>query len=255
MSETKLILGLARREAAERARSKAFRISTVILVLAAGAAVFLPNVLGLDDEVVHRVGVVEGAPAGLEQAITASTPEAMAIETVTVADRAAGEAALTAEEDSLDVVVTDEPGLLWADTPDLQLESIVRSAVTQLTIVDRATELGIDPAEVGPLLAPVELPSTTVAAPGGAQGVEDAEERGPQAIIATVGMVLLFVSITFYGSYILMSVIEEKQNRVVECSSPTSSRVTCWPARSWATAPSGSHRSSRSPWWRRSACR
>lgn len=213
MTETRLILGLARREASERARSKAFRISTAILLLAAVAAVVMPNLLGLDDEVVHRVGVAEGASPGLADAIMASTPEGVSVETFQLEGGVDVDAALTAEGADLDVVVTDAPALVWADDPDAELEPILRGAVTQLAVVERAERLGVDPAEIGPLFAPVDLPSTSV---GEAATPNEDERRGPQALIATVGMVLLFVSITFYGSYILMSVIEEKQNRVVE---------------------------------------
>lgn len=117
------------------------------------------------------------------------------------------------EDADLDVVVTDGPALMWADEPNAQLESILRSAVNQVSIIERAEQLGVPPTDVGSLFEPVDLPSTQA---GQAPGQEEDGRRGPQALIATVGMVLLFVSITFYGSYILMSVIEEKQNRVVE---------------------------------------
>jgi ABC-2 type transport system permease protein len=220
MSETKLILGLARREATERARSKAFRVSTAILLLAAVAAVALPAVFDVgDDTATFQVGVVDPAPAGLDAALRTSSPDDVTVETTTFADRATAEQALTADDTDLDVVLADGPALLWPDAPDQQLSSILTGAITRLAIVDRAADLGVTPGQVGQLLAPVELPSTTVgqtpAEAGDTPGITD-EERGPQALIATVGMILLFVSITFYGSYILMSVIEEKQNRVVE---------------------------------------
>lgn len=213
MTETRLILGLARREAAERARSRAFRISTAILLLAAVAAAALPTLLGLDDEPVHRVGVTEGAPAGLAAAITASTPDGVSVETVQLGGGVDVEATLTGEGADLDVVVTADPALVWANDPDAELETVLRSAVTQLAIIDRAERLGVAAEDIGPLFEPVELPSTRV---GEAATAEEDDQRGPQALIATVGMVLLFVTITFYGSYILMSVIEEKQSRVVE---------------------------------------
>jgi ABC-2 type transport system permease protein len=213
MTETRLILGLARREARERVRSKAFRISTVILLLAAGAAVVLPNLLGIDEETTHRVGLAAGVAGGLEQAIASSTPDGMSLETIQLADGTAVDATLTGDDADLDVVMTGTPELVWADDPDAALESVLRGAVTQVAIAERAEQLGVAPADVGALFAPVDLPSTRA---GDAAPPEADDQRAPQAIIATAGMVLLFVSITFYGSYILLSVIEEKQNRVVE---------------------------------------
>lgn len=209
MSETKLILGLARREATERARSKAYRVSTAILLLAALAAVVMPSVFHLgDDPAAYRVGVVDTAPDGLESALAAAVPQDTSVDVVVLPDREAAEAAL-AGDDPVDVVLTDEPGLVWQGEPDPQLQAAVTSAVTRLSIADRADQLGISPADLEQMMSPVAMSSTSL---------EDAatERRGPQALIATVGMVLMFVSITFYGSYILMSVIEEKQNRVVE---------------------------------------
>jgi ABC-2 type transport system permease protein len=41
-------------------------------------------------------------------------------------------------------------------------------------------------------------------------------DRGPQTLIALVGMVLLFVALNFYGTYVLTGVVEEKSSRVVE---------------------------------------
>lgn len=40
--------------------------------------------------------------------------------------------------------------------------------------------------------------------------------RGPQTIIALVGVILLFVALNFYGAYVLTGVVEEKSTRIVE---------------------------------------
>ena len=211
MSTTTLILGLARREALERARSRAFRISTAILLLATIAAVVLPSVFDDDGTSEYDVAVVGSVPAGLEDAIAASSPDDLVVRLDPYDDRAAATDALVADDSELDVVLTDGE-LVWAQDEDTQLASVLDGAMTQLAVLDRAEELGVDPSQVGALLAPVELDSSSLDPGAG----DDEASRGPQALIATVGMIGLFVSITFYGSYILMSVIEEKQNRVVE---------------------------------------
>lgn len=211
MSETRLILGLARREARERARSRAFQVSTAILLLAAVAAVVLPTVLGAGETDPYQVGVVGAAPAGLTDALAASAPDDRAVQVVTFADRSTGEDALRGDE-PLNVLLDDRT-LVWDGEPDAQLEATVSSGLTQLAIARRAAEAGLDPGQAQEILAPVDVTSVSLDAP---EGEADTDDRGPQALIATAGMVLLFVSITFYGSYILMSVIEEKQNRVVE---------------------------------------
>ena len=212
MSTTTLILGLARREALERARSRAFRISTAILLLATVAAVVLPSMFDGDGTSEYDVAVVGSVPAGLEDAIAASSPDDLVVRLDTYDDRAAATDALADDDSELDVVLADGE-LVWREDEDTQLASVLDGAMTQLAVLDRAEELGVDPAQVGALLAPVELTSTSLDPDAGGDGEAS---RGPQALIATVGMIGLFVSITFYGSYILMSVIEEKQNRVVE---------------------------------------
>lgn len=207
MSQVRLVLGLARREALERLRSRAFQISTVIVLLAAVAAVVLPSVFLDDGPTTYRVGVAAGVSPGVEQTLAASASTDVVVEVEAYPDRSAGEAALN---DGLDVLVASDSEMVWAAEPEVRLESLVRSAMTQGQLTRRADELGLDPDELSELLAPAAIESTSLTDDGTDQ------RRGPQALIATVGMILLFVSITYYGSHILMSVIEEKQNRVIE---------------------------------------
>ena len=208
MSDIRLVLGLARREAFERLRSRAFQISTVIVLLAAVAAVVLPAVFLDEGPTTYEVGVVGTTQPGFEQALKNAASEDVTVEVTQFADRDTGEDALA---EDLDVLLVDEQ-LIWDGQPDVQLESLVRSGVNQIRLQDRASDFGLGPDELAALLAPVELESADLAQVEG----EAPERRGPQALIATVGMILLFVSITYYGSQILMSVIEEKQNRVIE---------------------------------------
>lgn len=207
MSQMRLVFGLARREALERLRSRAFQISTVIVLLAAVAAVVLPSVFLDEGPTTFRVGVTAGVAPGVEQTLVASGSTDVVLEVEDFPDRATGEAALN---DGLDVLVATDSEMVWAAQPDVRLESLVRSAMTQAQLAGRADELGLDPGELSELMAPARIESTTLTEDGTDQ------RRGPQALIATVGMILLFVSITYYGSHILMSVIEEKQNRVIE---------------------------------------
>lgn len=206
MRELRLILGLARREALQRARSRAFRISTAFILLAALGAVAIPALV-VDGETAYSVGVVGEAPAGFEQAVRQNAGDDTSVEFEQFADREAGEEALREE---LDVLVTADPVLVWDGRPDAGLQAMLSSSLSRLELAERAQSLGIPPDQLESLLAPLQIESQSL------DPEEGAEERGPRALIATAGMVLLFVSITFYGSYILMSVIEEKQNRVVE---------------------------------------
>lgn len=207
MSEARIILGLARREARERARSRGFRISTIILVLGAALAVFVPAIVA-DGDGTRVVGTLD-APDGLVEAARTTAPADLTLQFEAYADRAAAEEALGG---AVDVVVVGDDGLLWSDGADERLETALTAALSRLALLRRAGELEVSAADLSALLQPADITSRSLQPQ---EGIADSD-HGPRAVITVVGVVLLFVSVTFYGSYILLSVIEEKQNRVVE---------------------------------------
>lgn len=79
--------------------------------------------------------------------------------------------------------------------------------MTQVTVGQRARALGITRAEVDRLFAPAR-PKLTVLHPQ--------PNRGPQTIIAVIGVILLFVALNFYGAYVMTGVVEKKSSRIVE---------------------------------------
>jgi ABC-2 type transport system permease protein len=153
--------------------------------------------------------VIEPADAELKAALTAVAPDDTELEFTTYVDRRAAEAAL---EGDLHVVLIGRSELVWADAPDADVETLASLAVTQLEVRERARDAGLTTDEATALFSPVELASTSLS---GAV-TDDAATRETRLLIAQVGMVLLLASLAFYGNSILMSVIEEKQNRVVE---------------------------------------
>jgi ABC-2 type transport system permease protein len=84
---------------------------------------------------------------------------------------------------------------------------VLNAAIQQAVITQRATGLGLSPGAAARLLAPVRITATQLHA--------DTQRTG-QIIVGEVGMILLYIAITFYGSFVLAGVVEEKSSRVVE---------------------------------------
>lgn len=130
---------VAGREIMSRLRSKAFMISTAILMLAVLASVILPSVLGGDDEEA-RVAVVGSAAA--------ATDGVVGLESVPVTDRAEGEALLRDGEVEAVVVPAPSEGV---GVTVIGLDEAPGSVVSALSI-SPAVEL-LDPATVDTGLA------------------------------------------------------------------------------------------------------
>ena len=206
MSPARQILLVAAREMRERARSRAFQVSLVIMLLVVVAVIVLPAVLAKGQRA-QRVGLVQPAPAGLAAAIASGARAAgISAEATTVPSLAAGERRLRAG--SLDVLVVGARRLEWTSQADPQLRAVLVGAIQAVAVRRRAAGLGISPGALARLLAPVPVGSATL---GGAAG------RSPGAKGAVVAMiVVLFIAISTYGTLVLTGVVEEKASRVVE---------------------------------------
>jgi ABC-2 type transport system permease protein len=84
----------------------------------------------------------------------------------------------------------------------------VTSAVGVVEQQRQVDELGLTSEQAQRLLQPADLPSTSLE--------PASKERSARVALATIGMVLLFMAIVFYGGFVLSGVVEEKSSRVVE---------------------------------------
>lgn len=168
---------IAEREISTKLRSKAFLISTgVLLLLMLGAVVF--------GSIVSQVGGLGGATKVAVVAETADRIDAEAFDRVTVADRAAAEQAVL----DGDVTAAVVPG---GDTPVGLTVLAADSApvdVIQALSASPAVEL-LEPMTQNPFLA--------------------------YLIAIAFGIVFMMSALTF-GTTIAQSVVEEKQTRIVE---------------------------------------
>jgi ABC-2 type transport system permease protein len=195
---------IARREVVTRARSKAFRISTALLVVAMVAGITIPVIVARGPA--RYTVAVTGTAAGLPAAINAAA-DAAGI-TVTIRDvpsRAAGTALV--ESGAASAALAGPGTVIWKNTVDQRLSPVLTTALAEVTIGRRAAAMGLTAAQAAALLAPAR-PAVTLLHPQ--------PDRTPELVIAMVGMILLFTALNLYGSYVLTGVVEEKSSRIVE---------------------------------------
>lgn len=190
MSRWRAVWLVARREILERGRSRAFILSlglTLVLIL---AGIFLPSILGGPGASAEKLGIVGTPPAGFQVRLAVIAYQAgIQVSTETVRDVASGEPRLL--DGSLD-------GLLVVPSDGRVPTFVVKKAEgSQLAQVINAS------LSTGPALTLRELEQSD-------------PNRDASFIFANVGVILLFISIFTFGTWVLTGVVEEKQSRVVE---------------------------------------
>lgn len=206
MNTTRQTWLVAVREMRERARSRAFQVSMLVMILLVVGAVLLPSLVDTTGGTKH-VGVTGTQPAQLAGTIqlqgftVGTTVRVHRYDTV-----AEGEQAV--RDDEVAVLVIDGRRLEWRRAADEQLRAVVTSAIQLVAVRARANAAGVDPDALLALVAPVDVDNVTLGSVAG---------RGPEDEAAAMLMtVLLFVAIATYGNLVLTGVLEEKTSRVVE---------------------------------------
>ncbi len=210
MSRGRSIWLVARRELLERGRSRAFIISlglTVVLIL---AGILLPAILGGGGPNGSRLGLVGTPPTGFATTLEATAAQAqLLVNAEGVADVATAESRL--RDGTLDAALIlggdgSEPSIVVDQVGNDLLVQVVGSALAAARAGELLDEAGIDPAELAAVAAPPELRELTPSDPN----------RDTSFLFANVGVILLFISIFTFGTWVLTGVVEEKQSRVVE---------------------------------------
>jgi ABC-2 type transport system permease protein len=207
------VLLVARREFVTQVRSRSFVIGLVITLVFIGG-MFLLGAYISGQTSSHTLGVAPQA-AGIRPVVE-QTAHLQGVElTVREVDEAAGRAQV--RDDDLDALLIGTRGayeLVGHDSVDSDLQAIVQAAVEQQGVSDALAGAGFDPAQV--------TNSSTLAV----SALEPADSgSGPRLALAFVGTILLFLSLSGYGSLVATGVVEEKQSRVVELLLAT---ITPW---------------------------
>lgn len=211
-SPVTMISRVAAREFGVRVNSKAFLISTAVLLLASVVGILLVSVFGTASEAPRdrTIGVVGGAPA-LNGALTSAGIELdQPVEVSAVVDEADARAQVTA--DDLDAAVVGRTDGSYTVVTATVLASGLRTLITDA--VDRSTlDAVLGRSGVDPQAVTAEVGRATVT-------VESLDPPDPDLVqrtfIAYTAVILLFFSVFFYGLNVAIGVVEEKASRVVE---------------------------------------
>jgi ABC-2 type transport system permease protein len=236
MSGYSNIAAIARREYTTRIRTRSFLVGTLILLVAVLAIAFAPIIVrAIDQSSEQKIAVHVAAQdlvtdpiATLSALMNASTAtgvsspeEEPAFTVAAVRDVAAARRAVTAGEFAavLEIHRLDNGELAFTlytnDNAAGRTAGLIRQASTSIAVGDRLARLGVEPAAQAGLFAPA---SFEVAWPDPAR---TEPTQGTTAMIGrdmlAFGMtVLIFMMIIMYGTWVAMSVVEEKSSRVME---------------------------------------
>ena len=208
---------VAWREITERVRSKAYLITTVLTVLIILGLIVVPTLFGSDTEEV-TVGSVGG---GNDEIIATAVelqnandepgdPPTIAIESVEYPDRDSAVEAL--EEGEVDAVIVNGEEVVVTSTTGFGGDSLVgglQAAAGAVQIQEVVEEQGQQAADIIAIITSEPLEVTPLS--GG-----DGEDSASRTAIAYFGLLLLYLAVLLYGTWILTGVTEEKSNRVVE---------------------------------------
>jgi ABC-2 type transport system permease protein len=233
------ITAVARREFMSRARTRTYRITTVILVIA-GVGLALAPILfrWLEGESTgDRVEVIVGSsapsldvPTALGQILNAPTgptipvggndqprfvvvsaPSLEAARVDVLAGKALAALALSRATDGSDDLKFDLYSKEGAISRKVQL---IRQAAISISIQDRLTRAGVSPIDQAHLFRPPEF--AVLPADPNAPPALDPNSNVESFLVGFGLSIAIFMAIILYGQWIAYSVAEEKNSRVME---------------------------------------
>jgi ABC-2 type transport system permease protein len=201
-SPAQLVRLVAGREISTRIRDKGFLVgSAVLIVLILGMLVFQVALNSGDDTT--EIGVVGGSSAVTEALQAQGEAFDTEVEVVAYDDE---QAARTAVEDGDVTSALLSPGgaqpELLVENEGGQSEAIVAGALQGMAMSQQLAEAGVT------LAAPPALDVVAVD--------PDADADLEAAVVALVGVVVLYSLLILFGQFVAQGVVEEKSSRVVE---------------------------------------
>lgn len=230
MSNVANIIAIARREFTVRIRTRSYQLGSVVLVIGVLAFAFLPVIgrlfEGGETKPIALYVTATNLPSDpattlteILNASTQATPGGATSYVITVVDDLSSARTGVAAGDysgALAIGRSAESELTFdyfaKDTSSVKSNltaALVKQAAQSLAVADRLARLGIAPSEQTTLFMPAAF----------ALQVADPAQAGAGAENYLIGFgltILIFMMIVLYGSWIAMSVVEEKSSRVVE---------------------------------------
>lgn len=197
---------VARREITTRLGSKAFRITTVLMIVAVVGFLIALKLIGGDSG--SSVGFTS-ATAALAAPLTSVGSAVGENITTTTVDRAAGEQRV--RDGDLDALIVGTPAdfrVIVKDDVPPDLHNALTVLARQIALNEELTRAGVDPAVVS---AAVESASF------GVQSLEPARQYETQRLVLGVIVgIIVYISLMIYGQLVAQGVVEEKSSRIVE---------------------------------------
>ena len=237
MSSWANIFTVARREYLVRARTRSFVLGTLLLVVGVIAIAFVPLIInrissadstdvaiaadepGLADRAASSMGTLLNASAtGTTPASTDAKP-AYVLTVVTDVDAARARVL----EGSLDALLVIDRGadgelaftLYAKDLSDGRTPTLAHQAATAFAVSDRLDRFGVQAADRAALFAPATLELRSPD-PADTEAIKDISAGVSEGMLGFGMTILIFMIIIMYGTWVAMSVVEEKSSRVME---------------------------------------
>ncbi len=200
---------VASREIRERVRGKAFRIGTLLILAVVAGAIIIPT-LTKSTPRAQEVGIVGSLSVPLRTTIAASAKSVgTTVRFVSQSDLSAADSSLRAGR--LDVAVVDGRELVVnkpIDPSDTSTTAqFVRAMSGDLGVAEAFAAAHLSPEQAKDLVGAKPLPITSASSGKG---------TGAASATSVIGLILVFIMLTQYNTWILMGVMEEKSSRVIE---------------------------------------
>jgi ABC-2 type transport system permease protein len=225
-----------RREYLSRVRTRAFWIATIAVPLLILAVTLLPSLLiermggdyevavvtqdrGLFDDLARELAARSGQGASGSSAIVVLHPrhvlpatprgeQRVALKRDVVAKRLAGVLILPP-----DVLAGGSPEYLSTNVSNFRLLGILERALARAVVQRRLANTGVPADRLGELTKTVELLPVRL----GDNGAESRDEAAVKSFALSYILTLtIFMTVMFYGYYVMRGVLEEKTSRIVE---------------------------------------
>ena len=200
---------VAAREVRERVRGRVFRVGTLLILAVVAAAIVIPTLTRSTPQP-QRVGVVGPLPASLRSTVAiAAKSVGTSVRFVDEADGASARHQVQAG--TLDLAIIDGRALLVNQPIDSK-----DTSTTAQFVAATAQALGVASALAAAHLTPSQSSALANARPLPVQSLHPGGARSKVNPTSVIGLILIFLMLTQYNTWILMGVMEEKSSRVIE---------------------------------------
>ena len=200
---------VAAREMRERFRGKIFRVGTLLILAVVAAAIVIPT-LDKGKPQPQRVGIVGALSAPLRAAVVSSAKSVgTTVHLVSLDDEAAAYAGLRSGR--LDLAIVEGRELVVnkpvGSTDTSTTAQFVLAVSKDLGVVEAVEAARLTPAQSSELARERALP---------VHSLQPGPAKGAAHTTSLIGLILIFVMLSQYNTWILIGVMEEKSSRVIE---------------------------------------